>query len=164
MNENQLFSISREWGSDYCMNFNENGYTDKYESFDAMKVRSEVLKRLTNEQLVRYVKKYNHKLQIFRNFYGQRYKFQRMWRKPTLSPQWEVIEKRLTSFLQLYGINGSAVLEAVYEANFEHGLTYKNYTAQYIHLRKTMAWEKDGETSCLNFNSWILSGADGGIR
>jgi hypothetical protein len=47
LNENPLFSICRELGSDYCMSFNENGYTDKYEGFDSKKVRTEVLARLT---------------------------------------------------------------------------------------------------------------------
>lgn len=127
LNENQLFSIGRELGSDYCMGFNENGYTDKYEGFDPKKVRSEVLERLTDEKLVYYAEKYSNKLRIFRNFYGQFYTFRLKEGKLVLSSQWNVIEKKLTDFLVRYGTNGRVVLEAIYEVNFEHNLTSKNY-------------------------------------
>lgn len=127
LNENQLFSIGRALGSDYCMSFNENGYTDKFEGFDPKKVRSEVYERLTEEKLVQYVRKYSDKLRIFRDFYGQFYTFRMKDRQLILSSRWKEIEKKLTDFLRRYGTNGRAVLEAIYEVNFEHGLAFKNY-------------------------------------
>ena len=127
LEDNPLFSICRELGSDYCLGFNENGYTKKYEGFNSKKVRSEALRLMNDESLDKYVEKYSDKLHIYRSFYGQFYTFDRKNRKLYHESRWSKIEEKLLLYLNKYKSNGKAVLEAIYEVNTVQSTSYKNY-------------------------------------
>lgn len=125
LQENPLFFMCRDLGSAYCLGFHENGYTDDYKGFDSKKVRDEVNRLVTDEQLKYYIERMADKK--YNSFYGQYYTFDKNTGKFYISSRWEEFEKKLYRYLDEGGTGARAVLEAIYEVNFIHDLNYKNY-------------------------------------
>lgn len=125
LKENPLFQICRDLRSTYCLGFNENGYTDDFKGFDPKKVRDEVNQLISDTQLKSFIERLADK--TYKSFYGQFYNFDSKALKFTLSSRWEEFERNLSDYLRGGDPGAKAVLEAIYEVNFVHGMTYKNY-------------------------------------
>ena len=125
LKENPLFQICRDLRSTYCLGFNENGYTDDFKGFEPKEVRAEVNRLISDTQLKNFIEKFADK--TYRSFYGQFYAFDSKAHKFTLSSRWEEFERKLSDYLKGGDTGAYAVLEAIYEVNFVHDMTYKNY-------------------------------------
>lgn len=127
LSENTLFQICRELDSEYCLRFNERGYTENYEGFEKEKVKEEVVNRLTDEKLIDFSIRFKDKINAHDSFLGQYYTYSKKEGKLTIGSVWNRIEDDLRDFLERYSGTGDAILKAIYEVNFVHGILYKNY-------------------------------------
>ena len=125
LNENPLYQICRDLRSTYCLEFDENGYTNNYTGFDAKKTRGEVNRLITDQQLRDYIEGLANK--TYDSFFGQFYTFDKKTREFSIGSRWDEFERKLSEYLSRGGTGARAVLEAIYEVNFVYDLNYKNY-------------------------------------
>ena len=125
LKENPLFQICRDLRSTYCLGFNENGYTDDFKGFEPKKVRDDVNRLISDTQLKSFIERLADK--TYESFFGQFYTFDSKADEFTLSSRWEEFERKLSDYLSGGDAGAKAVLEAIYEVNFVHDMTYKNY-------------------------------------
>jgi len=130
-----LFQTCRELGDQYCLSFDEKGYTADYKPFDSEEVIEKAVKLLTDDRLPSYVEKYKDKLQRS-DFRGKYYTYDQKTKSLKLKSEWEKIEAKLNEFFQEHGNNGKAVLRAIWEANVNLDKKWNNYYIIYALAKK----------------------------
>ena len=130
-----LFQICRKLGDQYCLSFNEKGYTADYKPFDSEKIIDRAVKLLTDDRLPSYVERYKDKLAPS-DFRGKYYTYDHKTKSLKLESEWEKIEARLNEFFKEFGGSGKAVLHAIWEANVNLNKKYSNYYIVYALAKK----------------------------
>ena len=121
-----LFQICRELGDQYCLSFDEKGYTADYKPFDSEEVIEKAVRLLTDDRLPSYVERYKDKL-ARSDFRGKYYTYDHKTKRLKLESEWEKIESELKGLFKEYAKGGKAVLRAIWEANVEHDKKWHNY-------------------------------------
>jgi len=130
-----LFKICRELGDQYCLTFDEKGYTADYKPFDSEEVIDRAVRLLTDDRLPSYVEKYKEKL-ARSDFRGKYHSFDHKTKSLKLESVWEKIEARLNEFFEEFGKDGVAVLRAIWEANVNLDKKWNNYYIVYALAKK----------------------------
>ena len=112
-----LFKICRELGSLYCNQFDENGYTKEYATFDSENIVNEVARLLTDELLFSYSRKYKDSLSGYTDFFGRFYTYEGHSRELTIGSKWEEIRDYLTSLISSTPECVKCVLKAFVEVS-----------------------------------------------
>ena len=103
-----LFKICRELGDQYCLSFDEKGYTADYKPFDSEEVIEKAVRLLTDDRLPSYVERYKDKL-ARSDFRGKYYTYDHKTKRLKLESEWEKIESELKGLFKEYGKGGKAV-------------------------------------------------------
>lgn len=122
-----LFQICRELGDQYCLSFDEKGYTADYKSFDSEEVIEKAVKLLTDDRLPNYVERHKKVTSEYHDFTGKYYTYDHKTKSLKLESEWEKIESELQGLFKEYGKGRKAVLRAIWEANVEHDKKWHNY-------------------------------------
>lgn len=131
-----LFQICRELGDQYCLSFDEKGYTADYKSFDSEEVIEKAVKLLTDDRLLSYVERHETIISEYHDFRGKYYTYDHKTKSLKLKSEWEKIEAKLNEFFQEHGNNGKAVLRAIWEANVNLDKKWNNYYIIYALAKK----------------------------
>lgn len=125
-----LLKICRDLGDEYCLRFEETGFTQNYqEKCDPQKVLKRCARSLTDDNLLSYCKKYKEFLNKYRDFKGERYTYNHRTQEVRLESQWPRLEKRLHDLVLDYPRGTETVLEAIWEVNIEHDKKLDNWWA-----------------------------------
>jgi hypothetical protein len=125
-------------GDQYCLSFDEKGYTADYKSFDSEEVIDRVVKLLTDDRLLSYVERHKTIISEYHDFRGKYYTYDHKTKSLTLESVWEKIEARLNEFFEEFGKDGVAVLRAIWEANvnLDKDCKWNNYYIVYTLAKK----------------------------
>jgi len=114
-----LFSLCRELGDEYCLSFNDLGYTSDYKPFDSKEVIKRSTQFLTDDRLLSYFENNKNQLNPWRDFYGKYYTYEKKIKRLRIGSEWDKIEKNLDEFHARKGKQLHAVLMAIWEANVD---------------------------------------------
>jgi len=131
-----LFRICRELGDQYCLSFNETGYTADYKPFNSEEVIDRAVKLLTDEHLLHFVERHKDVISEYHDFRGKFYTYDHKTKNLRLESEWEKIEARLNEFFKEFDESGKAVLRAIWEVNVNLNKKYSNYYIVYELAKK----------------------------
>lgn len=132
-----LLRICKELGDEYCLKFEDTGFTKNYEKCDPEQVIIRAARLLTDDNLLTCCEKYKKYLNKYNDFKGKYYTYSCQTQNLKIESDWPKLEKKLRDLILDYPGGAKAVLEAIWEVNIDHDKKWDNWWA--IH---TVAKEK----------------------
>ncbi len=112
-----LFKISKELGSQYCLQFDDRGYTKEYQPFDQDRIYEEAYRLLTDDLLLKYSKQYTSVLSAYYDFKGKFFTYDSKTRVLTTTSKWDEIRKYIESLINTSNECVKCVLSAIVEVS-----------------------------------------------
>lgn len=122
-----LFKIGRKLGDQYCLRFDERGYTPTYERFDSEQVVERVAELISDQDLLRYAKEFKEKLSEYSDFKGKYYSYFPKSKELKLESEWHSLKAEGDKMFHKHGNAFIAVLGACWEANVKLDKKWDNW-------------------------------------
>lgn len=87
----------------------------------------EVARIITDDRLLSLFAEHGEKVSDYVDFSGQYYTYRHKGTRLTIDSSWSRLKEGIERVLSDYGNDASAILSAIYEVNYVHNMTYKNY-------------------------------------
>jgi len=115
-----VLSIGRDFGDEYCLQFNEFGYDKTYRYYDEHEVLSRLSGTLSDEALLELTRRHPDAVTGYWSFYGQHYTFEAGQKELQLASRWPSFQARMEEVYQRHHRSAWAVLKAYTEVREDH--------------------------------------------